>query len=87
MMAVVTIGELRRAGRRLWCYCEACGHEAEKDLNEWRALDDAVEVPSAGKHLKCPSCSSGKITTRPQLHEKPIEQIRAEARAKQARGS
>lgn len=84
-MPPVTIGDLRRSGRLLWCYCETCCYEAEKDLNTWRALDDAVEVPSAGKHLKCPRCGSGKVTTRPQLHEKPIEQIREEARAKLAR--
>lgn len=81
----VTIGDLRRAGRRLWCYCEDCGREVEKDLNVWRALDDAVEVPSAGKHLKCSQCGSGRVSTRPQLHEKPIKEIRAVAREKQAR--
>lgn len=81
----VTIGDLRRAGRRLWCYCNACGREVEKDLNVWRVFDDAVEVPSASKHLKCSRCGSGNVCTRPQLHDKLIEVIRADSRAKQAR--
>lgn len=85
MAGPVTIGDLRRAGRRLWCYCNACGREVEKDLNVWRVFDDAVEVPSASKHLKCSRCGSGNVCTRPQLHDKLIEDIRAEARAKHAR--
>jgi hypothetical protein len=51
----------------------------------WRVFDDAVEVPSASKHLKCSRCGSGNVSTRPQLHDKLIEHIRAESRAKQAR--
>lgn len=81
----VTIGDLRRAGRRLWCYCLSCGYEVEKDLTAWQALDDAVEVPSAHKHLKCSRCGSGKVSTRPQLHDRTIDEIRAEAHAKQVR--
>lgn len=51
----------------------------------WRALDDAAEVPSAHKDLKCSRCGSGKVSTRPQLHDRTIDEIRAAAHAKQVR--
>lgn len=85
MAGPVTIGDLRRSGRRLWCYCNACGREVEKDLNVWRVFDDAVEVPSASKHLKCSRCGSGNVCTRPQLHERTIKEIRAAEAERQRR--
>ena len=79
----VTLGDLARGGRLIWCYCEACGHEREVDPLSL-GLDPAEAVPTVGKRLKCSRCGGREITTRPQLHPEPLEVLRARYRVRSA---
>lgn len=67
----VTIGALRREGKRLWVYCLDCCREAEIPASDL-PFDDAQPVPTAGKRMKCSACGGRRIDTRPQLYDKPI---------------
>ena len=81
----VTIGALRRDGRLLWCYCLDCQHEAEIDLGASGLADD-IPVPEAGRHFKCSRCGGKRVDTRPQLHARPLAEIRDAERAKKGSG-
>ena len=68
----VSLGDLAREGRLLWCYCLACCHEREVDPLSL-GLDPAEAVSTVGKRLKCSRCGSREIETKPQLHTEPLE--------------
>ena len=75
----VTLGDLAREGRLLWCYCQQCGDEREVDPRAL-GLSDAQPVPTTGARLKCSQCGSREIETKPQLHVEPLEVLRARYR-------
>jgi hypothetical protein len=75
----VTLGDLAREGRLLWCYCRSCCHEREVDPLSL-GIDAAEAVPAVGKRLKCSRCGSREIETKPQLHVEPLEVMRARYR-------
>ena len=75
----VTLADLAREGRLLWCYCLKCGHEREVEPLSL-GLDPAEAVPTVGRRLKCSRCGSREIETRPQLHPEPLEVLRARYR-------
>ena len=72
----VTISDLMREGKLLWVYCITCGRE--KDVHP--ALLDLprdTAVPGLGRrHMKCTSCVSREIDTRPELYPGGIDAIR-----------
>ena len=77
----VTIGDLIHAGKLLWVYCTACGHERDVDPASL-ALPLETPVPGLGRaHLKCSGCGSRDIDTKPELYPGGIEAIRVAARA------
>ena len=47
----VSLGDLAREGRLLWCYCLACCHEREVDPLSL-GLDPAEAVSTVGKRLE-----------------------------------
>ncbi len=71
----VTIGDLRREGKRLWIYCLDCSREVET-LAADLPFEDAQPVPSAGLRMRCSRCGSRQIETKPQLYDQPIEAFR-----------
>jgi hypothetical protein len=75
----ITLADLAREGRLLWCYCLACQHEREVDPLSL-GLFPTEPVPTVGKRLKCSRCRSREIETRPQLHPEPLEVLRARNR-------
>lgn len=82
VMRAVTLGDLARAGRTVWAYCLDCFRE--RDLTPAKLpLPTTFAVPDVGKRLKCSACGSRRIQTKPQLHDKPIDEIRARRRRRQ----
>lgn len=79
----VTLADLEADGKLLWCWCAACGHEAEVQPRSLR-LPMETAAARVRRHLVCSHCGSRNIDTRPQLHDKPIADIRREARERQA---
>jgi hypothetical protein len=77
----VTLADLAREGRLLWCYCLQCGHEREVDPLSL-GLAPAEAVPTVGGCLKCSRCGSREIETRPQLHVEPLDVMRARFRGR-----
>jgi hypothetical protein len=77
----VSLGDLARERRLLWCYCLKCGHEREVEPLSL-GLDPAEAVPTVGRRLKCSRCGAREIETRPQLHPEPLEVIRARYRGR-----
>ena len=71
----VTVGDLAREGRLLWCYCVACGYEREIGPLSV-GFEEDQPVPTAGKRMKCSQCGSRDIETKPQLHSEPLEVLR-----------
>lgn len=65
-----TVGDLKRAGRRLWAHCMECGHERALDLAHV-SLADAETVPTVGQRLKCSGCGSKRIYTCPESPREP----------------
>ena len=74
-MAAVTIADLIRGRRLLWVYCGDCGRERDLDPATL-PLPGEYPVPEVGKRMKCTSCGSRKITTRPELYPGGIEAVR-----------
>ena len=70
----VTIGDLRREGKRLWIYCLDCCREVETPAADL-PFENAQPVPTAGQRMKC--SRSRQIETKPQLYDQPIEVLRA----------
>jgi hypothetical protein len=75
----VTLGDLARERRLLWCFCRSCSYEREIEPRTLGLSDDQA-VPTASQRLTCSRCGSKDIETRPQLHPEPLEVIRARYR-------
>jgi len=56
----VTLGDLAREGRLLWCYCWSCSYEREVEPLSL-GIDPAEPVPTVGKRLKCSRCGSRDV--------------------------
>ena len=62
----ITLGELRRSGRTVYCRCKACHHEsclAPRHLIE--RLGSDLRVISAARHLRCSRCGSKNVVSLP----------------------
>jgi len=79
MTGPVTLRDLDREGRLLWCYCAGCCHEVEVPPLSL-GLPGEVAVPDVAARLKCSRCGGREITTRPQLHPEPLAVLRARYR-------
>lgn len=77
--APVTLADLACDGRLLWLYCTDCGHEAEVPPASL-GLRLSLAVPMVKHHLVCSQCGSRRIDSRPQLHARPLAEIRRLAR-------
>ncbi len=75
MTRPLTLSDLTSSGKLIWLYCYDCGHEQEIPP-EMLPLPVSVPVPDVGKPLKCSKCGSQKISSKPQLYERPIHEIR-----------
>ncbi len=75
----VTLGDLARDGKLLWCYCRNCGRERDLDPTSI-PLPIAFPVPTVGSRMKCSSCGSRKICTAPELCPGGVVAQRAKGR-------
>jgi hypothetical protein len=80
----VTLGDLARERRLLWCFCRGCTYEREVAPRSL-GLSDNQAVPTAGQRLKYSRCGSKDIETLPQLHPEPLEVIRGRYRGASGR--
>jgi hypothetical protein len=71
----VTLGDLVREEKLLWVYCCDCGRERDLNPATVPLLAD-TPVPQVSKHMKCPTCGSRKINTKPQLYPGGVEAMR-----------
>ena len=79
----VTLGDLVRSGRSVWAYCLDCFRE--RDLAAAiLPLPQDLSVPEIARRLKCMACGSRRVQTKPQLHDKPVSEVRRIARSKQS---
>jgi hypothetical protein len=68
----VRLGDLIRERKLLWLYCRDCFRERDVDPTTI-ALPPDVPVPEIGKRMKCSSCGSRRIDSRPELYPGGIE--------------
>jgi hypothetical protein len=62
----MTQANMRRNGvRTVIASCEACGHEADVNVN---ALPEKIIVPETGRRLRCTHCGGKEVDTRPAWH-------------------
>lgn len=62
----MTLGDLQRAAVNVFCWCNRCGHNATLPTTELVAkLGPAQPVPEIGAKLRCSSCASKDVATRP----------------------
>lgn len=59
-----TIGGLRARGVGLWCWCEACHHQA-RFAAEAMPFPAALPVPAVARRLICSRCGGREIYARP----------------------
>lgn len=61
-----TLGDLRRAEVDVFCWCNRCGHNAEAATAMLIGqLGPDFPVPEIGTRMRCSSCGSKDIATRP----------------------
>jgi len=65
--APVRLGDLIAEHKLLWAYCTTCGRERDLDPATIPLPQD-YPVPDVGKRMKCSTCGSKKIETRPELY-------------------
>ena len=75
MTGPVTLGDLIREGKLLWCYCRHCGRERDVDPATI-TLPPEFPVPEVGRRMKCGACGSREIETKPELYPGGSEAIR-----------
>jgi hypothetical protein len=77
----VTLGDLIREDKLLWVYCRDCCHE--RDVNPANvplpADTPALEIR---KKMKCSSCGSRVVETKPELYPGGVLAMRARSRDK-----
>lgn len=76
--APVRVLDLAKEGRLVWLHCTACFREREV-LVASLAQPMTISLPALKRRLVCWRRGSRNIDVRPQLHAKPLEQIRREA--------
>ncbi|MEQ1612964.1 MAG: hypothetical protein ABL904_09435 [Hyphomicrobiaceae bacterium] len=70
---MITLASLIRDGKLLWVYCNDCGPERDVDPASLE-LTGNTPVPGLGRrHIKCSTCGSRKIDTKPELYPAGIE--------------
>jgi hypothetical protein len=80
MSGPVTIADLMREEKLLWVYCNDCGRERDVDPKSL-AVPATTPVPVLGRRfMKCSSCGSRKIDTRPEIFPGGIAAARAKFR-------
>ena len=79
MIGPILLGDLIRDGKLLWVYCRECFRERDVDPSTIPLTPD-VPVPEIGKRMKCSSCESRKIDSRPELYSGGIEAQRGRRR-------
>lgn len=61
-----TLGDLYVQGLKVFCWCNRCTHNAQLDPEPLcRRLGPQLPVPEAGARMRCSSCGSKDIATRP----------------------
>ena len=64
----VTLGDLITDKKLMWTYCLDCGRERDVDP-AGLPLPPETPIPGLGRrHMRCRSCASRKIETRPELY-------------------
>jgi hypothetical protein len=62
----MTLANMRQNGvRMIWAKCEACGHQADVNVD---TLAETLVVPKVGQRLRCSCCGGKQINTRPAWH-------------------
>jgi hypothetical protein len=62
----MTLSNMRQNGvRMIWAKCEACGHQADVNVD---ALEGIVAVPKVGERLCGSGCGGKQINTQPAWH-------------------
>jgi len=60
------LGNMRQNGvHAVTASCEACGHEADVNVD---ALPASLRVPQVGQRTRCSQCGAKKVNTRPAWH-------------------
>ena len=72
----VTLGDLIRDAKLLWCYCRRCGHERDVNPTSTVALPRDTPVPAVGQHMKCSHCGSRETDTKPELYAGGVKAMR-----------
>ncbi|MDA1309961.1 MAG: hypothetical protein O2985_10180 [Proteobacteria bacterium] len=61
-----SLGDLMQAGIGVFCWCNRCGHSAEAATAMLvPQLGPGFPVPEVGTRMRCTSCGSKDIATRP----------------------
>ena len=79
MPGPVTLSDLSREGKLLWCWCADCGHERDVDPATI-PLPGKFPVPEVGARMVCSICGGRKVRTSPELYPGGIEAQRARFR-------
>ena len=60
------LGDLVQAKIGVFCWCNRCGHSAEAETDMLvKQLGPAFPVPEVGTRMRCTSCESKDVATRP----------------------
>lgn len=60
------LGDMQRDGLDIFCWCNRCGHNAVVATAMLVAqLGPAMPVPEVGARMRCTSCGSKDVATRP----------------------
>jgi hypothetical protein len=61
-----SLGDLIQAGIAVFCWCNRCGHSAEATTAMLvPQLGPGFPVPEIGTRMRCTSCGSKDVATRP----------------------
>jgi hypothetical protein len=61
-----SLSDLIQAGISVFCWCNRCGHNAEAEATMLvQQLGPAFPVPEVGTRMRCTSCGSKDVATRP----------------------
>ena len=69
----VTLADLAAEGRRIWAWCNACGHNGTLGAQALiERLGAQFPVPEVGQRLRCDRCGGGDIDARPDWPRGPV---------------